>query len=505
MKHIYAILSMTMLCLQLSAQTVSEARTIRTSALMVYDSYVGMMNRLNNGSLTNEVDFVKLFVPGTDSIYNDIMTDSEEKWLTPEAYFSLYASTVKKSGYSFANLSMGTPTEGGDKWTIDLHFSRDVEFPDSVIELPSWRFHYDMQIVMDKELTMDKVFANARISKIAVTGSPEDVIVIVNPQRIPLRFQNRPVGKYDTSCDCIVVDLDGEKPSSIKWDINNSFQPVQVERNGNVYKYSRSSCNIWGVSVGVAPYRIGNKVTLANSGIGNSGSSTRFGGFFGKNMISSDRHAGFLNVGIDLSNSNLSYTSNKPYSYSFAAVDDDGDSYTRNVSVDIKHEKWSITSFVLPVSFSYLINLTPDSERHIYLSAEAGVFVALRAFYSLYYNVNATYTGTYSQYWDVEMDHYYDYGKYQLSGSTASTYSDSFMRFNFGAQLGAGICLQLGNLSFLRFDFTARKNFLREMKGYTDERITTHSPEYNPVLGFANSALDPYLGLTFILLQPINK
>ena len=505
MKRFSLIISLLIFCCQLDAQTVSEARCIRTTALMVYDGYVGIMNRLNDGFSSNEIDFVKMFVEETDSVFNDILIDGEDVWLTPRQYYYLYTSQIKKTDYHFSDFYMGEPISDGDKWVIDVYFSRDVEFPGATVELPPWRFRYAMRIIMEKERTPDKVFSNALIKKISIVDSASSVVVIVNPQKIPLILRDRQIRGYNTDCNCIITDLDGESPADIQTGIDNPFYPIVVDKTGNVYEFYRQLYDIWGVRASVAPYGIGNTPALMNNGITGSNKSLCLGAFYGKYMISTYRDVGFVNIGLELINKNINYRSTITYSYCIPLqVDEDGDIYDRNISLFLNHEKWNIYGVTLPVSFSYLFNLTPYAHRHFYLSTELGFFVTYRAVHALSYNLNASYSGTYHQYWDVEMDHYYDYGDYVLTDGRCSA-NGKIKYFDYGVSLGVGLCYQLSRESFVRFDMALRKGFVLELENNKNRHLTTDYNNYNPVLGFSGYALDPYIGLSFILLRPISK
>lgn len=503
MKRILIISIALLGTLQLSAQTVSEERAIRMTALQVYDRYVNLMGHLHDGSLSNENNFLNLFPEDKDSLYNDILPNDKPRYLTPEQYFANYTANVKNATYNYSQFRIDKPKSSRNQWLVDIHFTREVNYSTPETKLPSWSFQYTVRVVMDKEHNSDNIYNNAHITSITVSYPFQNLVVIVNHERIPLKWLGNDISDYDEGCDCWMTDLGRSNIRDITSEVDNPFFDLRLERQNNIHTYSRQRYDLVGGTLAFAPFGFGNSLDGQYADIDGSNNSFRLGGFYGLNLLSDNSNAGFLNVGLELTNKNFSYDG--IFETHFNATDVDGDPYTCNITADLIDESWHTFGLTVPVSFSYLFNLTPGARNHIFLSAEAGVYATYRIVQSCSYQVSAHYTGTYPQYFNVEMDHYYDYGDFRFDES--QTEPDKATRsFDFGLTFGLGVWYQLDNQSFLRFDISARKGFVSETEYLSGARLTTAATNYTPVLRTSDNGLfDTFVGLSFIWLRPVSK
>lgn len=503
MKRILAISIVLLSTLTLSAQSVTEARAIRTTALLVYDRYVNLMGRLHDGTSSNEDNFLDLFAPGKDSLYNDILPNDRPRYLGAEGYFSNYIENITNATFSYSNFLIGNPRARGKQWSVDLHFSRTVNYVTRDIRYPSWSFQYTMRIVMDRTQNNDKVFDNAKIVSISVEDPFQNCVVVVNPERIPLKWQGRLIYDYDPQCNCWMEDMGRSDINSIQSNVDNSFNGLQVSHKGTAHFYSRQRYDLIGGGIAFAPFGFGNTLDDKFPDIKGSNNAFRVGGFYGLNLLSDDHNAGFLNIGIELTYKHFSYDGF--FQAQIDTVDSDLDTYTRNIKGDLIDESWNSLAITVPVTFSYLFNLTPGAKNHLYLSAEAGLYASFRALQSCSYQLSARYTGTYPQYWGIEMDHYYDYGDARLDEGKVEP-DKGLRKFDVGATLGIGLWYELNPQAFLRLDISARKGFVSETE-YLDDYVLSYSAnDYTPVLRSSDNGLfDTYIGLSFIYLRPVKK
>ena len=489
--------------LRLSAQTTSEARAIRTTALQVYDRYVNVMSRLHDGSLSNENSFRNLFPEDKDSLYNDILPNDKPRYLTPERYFQTYTSVVKNASYSYSSFRLGIPQSSGNQWSITIYFTRECSYSTPEVKLPTWSFQYIVRVVMDKQSNSDHIYNNAHISSIVVKNPFQNLVVVVNPQRVPLKWQGSLIYDYDPDCGCWMSDLGRSNVREITSEVDNPFFTLMLDRKDNIYTYKRQRYDLVGGTVAFAPFGFGNSLDGQFADIKGSNNSFLVRAFYGLNLLSDNRNAGFLNFGLEFTNKNFSYDGF--FETHYAATDADGDPYTRNINANLIDESWHSFGITVPVTFSYLFNLTPGARNHFYLSAEAGLYATLRFAQSCSYNLSARYTGTYPQYFNVEMDHYYDYGDFRLDESSVEP-DKGTKAFDLGVSLGIGLWYQLNEQSFLRFDISARKGFMSQTDYLSNYVLTPDATHYTPVLRSSdNGLLDTFVGLSFIWLRPASK
>lgn len=250
-----------------------------------------------------------------------------------------------------------------------------------------------------------------------------------------------------------------------------------------------------GGGIHYAPFGFGSSASSQFPSIGTSSGAFRLGGIVGKKVLEDGDNMGFVNAGLEFTIK--SYTFDGNHRSHFAAVDADGDDYIRNVSINLKEEHWTSVGIDVPVTFMYLLNLLPEQPRKLYLTLEGGLYFGLRVSQSGSYSLNARYTGTYPQYFNVEMDHYYDYGNYALSDATVSP-SGEMNTLDVGLTFGVGAWYRIDDHSSLRFDITLRKGFLGEAKYMSEYEITRAYNNYTPVLHTLGGLFEPYVGMTYV-------
>lgn len=266
--------------------------------------------------------------------------------------------------------------------------------------------------------------------------------------------------------------------------------------HGAVYSHLGEKYNLIGGGIAFAPSGFGNTLDDQFPDIKGSNNAFRIGGFYGFNLYSYERSAGFINLGLELTYKHFSFDGF--YETHYPSADADLDTYIRNISADIIDESWNSFAITIPVTYCNRFNLTPRASNPFYLSAEAGVYAAFRAVQNCSFQVSARYTGTYPQYWNLEMDQYYDYGNFRFDEKEVEP-DMRLHKLDVGAILGLGLWYEIKSQAFLRLDFSVRKGLVSEAQYLDKYVITGNAKNYVPVLNSSDSGLlDTYIGLSFI-------
>lgn len=508
MKRTILIAVLLLNTMMINAQTATEKRIARTVALNMFDRYTTSMSWLSDRSASAENDFVNLFSPDCDSIYNDILPQNKPTFVDATTYYNIFTSAVKTCEFQYSDLQIDNPVLINNQWVVICRYSAKMNLTgrQPAMRYPLWQFHYVMRIVMDNQQNDNKLYANPRITSILVTNPVRNLAIIVNPSGMPLRFQGRYLNNYDPQCQCLVTDLGKSTINSVETDANNPFYYSTFESKGNTHTVAMERKDVFGVGVFASPYGFGNKVNLAGIKT-KTNNAFHLSVFYGKNVYSDYASTLFVNLGAELTNKNLHYYGNY-VEHLDSMMDSDNDIYTRNIYMNSLHERWHNFAVTGMGSVSYLIDLNRYSYRAIFLSLEAGIYGSYYFKQSLSYDIDALYTGTYPQYFNVEFDHYYDYGSDVHNESIDWEKKNNLKhRIDIGATLGIGLWFQLSDFSFLRFDISARKG-LWTGKYDTFNHLPRSTAEsdvntYQPILTSSkNSLLDTYVGLSYIMLIP---
>lgn len=501
MKKLTFLLSFAIMgSMMLYAQSAKDLRSARATALNVYDRYIIVMNSLRNGG-DYALNFKNLFASNTDSIYNDIIPQPGNPYLNSDDYCQKYNKSVKQADYFYSDFSMEQPRQKGDKWVVVCHFKRMVRYRSkNNFYYPGWQFDYTMRVSMSRNAGDDGLCSNPQIVSLTVSNPIENFVVVMNPSRIPIQWDGVYNAKYDQKCDCWTGDLGDKKISDLADGSSSPFGGVTYSsKPPHFYTYQLSKRNIVGGGVYFAPIAFGNKLDDQFADINEKNNAFRFRAFYGINIMNTSSSAAFLNLGLEFSN--RSHKLSGSYETHYNSLDSDSDSYVRNIYANIDDEQVKVISFGVPITFSYLLKIAGSNERPHYFSVDAGLYASFKALTSHKLTMNATYTGTYNYFGQIEFDHYYDYGHFDLTESNIKTdIKENLNKFDAGFTLGLGLWFSVGNGSFLRADVTMLKGLLSELKYNSEYRITESKDKlYHTALQSSDKgAFDIYFGLSFI-------
>lgn len=485
-------------CLSLNAQSAKDLRIARTTALNVYDRYIIVMNSLRNGG-EYVYNFKDIFSSTTDSIYNDIIPHSGTPYVGSDDYCKFYTSSVKQANYSYSGFSMEQPRLKGNKWIVVCHFDRSVRYRSKEdFRYPDWQFNYTMRIEMDRNTGGDGLYSNPKVTSLTVSNPLNNFVVIMNPSSYPMQFEGTQLA-FNRECKCWVGELGDTKIKDVLGEAPSPFGNASIKkRNPHFYSYQLSKRNIAGFGVYYAPLAIGNKLDKQFTDIKETNNAWRMRGFYGINLVNSANNAAFINIGLEFANRNHKLSGT--YETHYDAIDDDADDYTRNIHAQINDERLKVFTLGIPVTFTYLLRIGGTDEKPHFFSMDAGLFASFKAVTRHKLDMHADYTGTYNYFGNIEFDHYYDYGHFDIKETDIQTdINEQMNKIDAGATLGLGLWFSVGKGSFIRTDFSMLKGFLSEMKYNGDFRITETKEDYHTALQSSNNgAFDFYIGLSFI-------
>ena len=487
----------------ISAQTVRDVRHVKTTALSLYEKYISSVSVLHNGGKYTGDDFMSLFIESGDTVYNDILPANQPQITTAYSYYLTYDSIIKYSNFDYNGFRFSAPQKKGGKWYIDCYFTRTVKFAtrDSVYNIyPAWSFNYTMKIVMDdhiavvrerdgvKEYDPDSLFANPRILSITVDPPLENYFILVNQESIPLRWHGEVVRNYDKDCDCWMMDASKDKISDIKYDGDNLFMQlnyIKDEKHPNFYTFSLDKMNLGGIALAVAPYGLGNRGDHRFVDIKEWNNSAKATLFYGIQLSNTLTTSLFFNMGVDAVYNTYNYSG--LYQCDYYSTDIDGDDYLRKVRVTLNKETINEMSFTVPLTLNYVNSIYQNNNKQLLLYLKAGAYGGVRFLSAAYVDMSSRYTGLYSQYFNTEFDHYYDYGNYEMNQDNISNYNKgSVNMFDYGIDAGVGLWYALNRQYILGFGIDFRKSFVPVLKYESYEYLTTDFNHYESMLQTSN-------------------
>ena len=509
-----ALLAATTVSIQ--AQTVRDVRRVKTTALSLYEKYVHSLGVLHDGGKYTGDNFIDLFVDPGEVIYNDIIPANHPQITNAYGYYTIYDSVIKYANYEYSGFRFNNPQKEGNKWVIDCFFTRTVSFNtrDSVYShYPAWNFNYTMRITMDnqiaivgnrngiKEYDPDSLFANPKIVSITVDQPIEEYAILINKDYIPIRWHGEVVKNYDKECDCWMMDARKDKISDIKYDGDNLFlQLKNTEVRPNFYLFGLDKMNIGGVNIAFAPYGLGNQSDKRFTDIVGQNNSIKASLFYGIQLSNTLSNTLFLNLGVDAVYN--TYTYSGTYEHNYNATDVDGDVYLRKVSATLNRERRSDFELIIPVMLNYVQSVYQKDNKQLFLYLKAGLFGGIRLYSAGKLDMSSRYTGLYSQYFDIEFDHYYDYGSFEMNQNNMSNYNmGNVNALDYGISGSLGVWYKLNRQYLLGFGIDFHKSFSPVLKYEEYEHLTTDYNHYESMLKTSdNGAINIYVGISLIKL-----
>ncbi len=526
---IIIVLFATMMQAKVKAQSYSLAdiRCAKITAILIYEDYVDRIDKLKLRGDYDVYHFMETFgYKGDyydkhkgDTVYNDIVPLNQPQYLSALMYSQTFDSVVENASFfGYNGLIFQDPKKTPGGWQVTCTFNRKVSFVtlDSVV-YPPWIFSYTMTIAMSDTLNIerrsknnrnekfdnDSLFYNARVVKISVLNPLDSYVVISNPEHLPLMWEGKMIEDYYPECQCWMTQGKSDDVNR-KLKINSTtgfFTRLnQVETRPNFYSFTYNKNNLTGLGLAVSPYGFGNRSDNRFEKIDEKNSSFKLSLFYGKQLSGGESLTPFFNFGADIVYNRFSY--NGVFRVSYQDNDSDGDLYTRFIDATLNNEQRGLFEVTVPLTFSLLKNVYQDRERFVFLSFEAGAFGSVRVFSNGFFDMEAKYRGYYPQYFNVEMDHYYDYGDFQMNESSVQNYNKGELkRFDYGLEGGAGVWVNIGSNWLFRFDLKMRMSFAPVVSFSEYDYLTSNYNHYESMLQTSHQGqLNLYLGMTLVKL-----
>ncbi|MDE7090929.1 MAG: hypothetical protein K2O53_04320, partial [Bacteroidales bacterium] len=290
---------------------------------------------------------------------------------------------------------------------------------------------------------------------------------------------------------------------------DNYFQPIeriQDPRDSHIYGFRRCRKNLFSVGVNYTPWGFGNNIAKDRfNGISEYSQAISLSLFYGL-QIGKAKQGGsiwFLNIGLDVNRHYYKYSGSDYTEY--YDIDADGASYLRRIWIDNLSEKVERLSASLPLSASYLLQLTKQRRNQIFLSFELGVFFEYTFLLKNKYSINADYHGLYDYYGGVEFDHYYDYGTFGQNNTQILARARD-LNYDYGAFGNVGCWLALDKSNMLKFHVGYKHGFNTPLKYKDDAIISENKQSYQSLLPSTKQGLrDLFLGVSYVRAITLKK
>ena len=390
------------------AQSVTETRHVKTTALQIYENYKVVMSDLYSKNDYTKDNFMALF-DSKSVIYNDIIPSNNSTLLSPARYFENFKTNIKRIYPVFSDFRMGDPVSVDSKWQIKCYFTRRTRFrTQKDLNYPEWSFNYTMTVEMNKRYDDNKkVYENAKITSVEVDNPLKGFFIIENKENTPLVTKSGETLKdWDTEYQSRIFPEDKWKIKDIQvfepdkdifGDDKTKYSKNRTDANFYQLSIQRLKKDIFGIGINYSPVALGNNTSETNIVNFKESSALSFSLFYGKQIVHKEKSTVFFNAGLELNR----------YSYKFSTK-----------------ENTNIFSVSVPLNVQYLYQLSSQhTKKPIFLSSELGVFAE--------HTLPAT------------------------SKDSLKLYS----RFNYGILGGVGLWFTLDNSNLLKFDVSYRGGF----------------------------------------------
>ena len=471
----------------------------------MYENYTRVVSRLYDPKSSRYGDdFFGMFTE-TAWIYNDILPQNKQQALSPDEYYDLQTSYVKQFSFQDRELALSFPqkTETGE-WEIQCVFKRVVRFhtfKDCVY--PKYEFSYVMTVVVDETLE------HVQVKSIRVLNPLADFFIINNVKNYKIEYDGFMIDGWDDETHSHLFQSPDYDILKMECLSDNYFQPIeriQDPRDSHIYGFQRCRKNLFSVGVNYTPWGFGNNIAKDRfNGISEYSQAVSLSLFYGL-QIGKAKPGGsiwFLNIGLDVNRHYYKYSGSDYTEY--YDIDADGASYLRRIWIDNLSEKVEHISASLPLSVSYLLQLTKQRRNQIFLSFELGVFFEYTFLLKNKYSINADYHGRYDYYGGVEFDHYYDYGAFGQKGTqTLGTAKD--LRYDYGVSGNVGCWLALDKSNMLKFSIGYKHGFNTPLKYEGDRVISENRQSYQSLLPSTKQGLrNLFLGISYVWAITLKK
>ncbi|MDR1793593.1 MAG: hypothetical protein LBR36_09205 [Bacteroidales bacterium] len=491
------------------SQSVTEVRIIKTTALDVYEQYVGIINKLNDGSVYNEDNFLHLFDENA-TIYSDILPDKDRKTqpkLSPQEYFDKFTKNIEMIYCKDTNFDLQFPSLEQNQWTIKCEFVRQIRFKakkhklqyrnECKCEYPEWQFNYIITITMDTVYdSQNKKFKNAKIQKIEVKDPLSDFFIIENMDKYNLVYENKKIDKWDKEYNSRMFSATDYNINRFtilsKNNENPYFQPLNLSQDKDdtrFYEINKSKKNLFGIGIDYAPISIEKKInSTVFPNITQKNQAFSFSIYGGIQLGQKSKTTTFFNIKPHFNFYQSKF--NGDYITQYNAIDSDNDPYLRKINISSLFEKVNILTISIPVSFEFFFQLTKSQKNPVFFSLELGGYAEYRFFIQNKFNINAYYSAIYDYFGGIEFDKYYDYGYFDLNQNDISqSLKNKINSLDYGAFGALGLWFALNKNNLLKFSITYKHGFQAPMKFKTDYVPSENYYTYETLLQNVNSGL----------------
>ncbi|NDP22165.1 MAG: hypothetical protein GZ091_13955 [Paludibacter sp.] len=376
----------------------------------------------------SDISFYSLFSDNA-IIYNDYLPKNDKQELSPLEYYNLTQDDLSKStiGVEISNLSFIDSLEvrGRSNYGIKLKLTKGIYFRNwNNFRYPDRKFILNFKILINVinsnkiDCKIESITSETQITEFCVAKfSLKDVDLINDP--IKIKDEILEIEGKNNEITVFIPNITNPK-GIIKIESYDAYLNIKSDTaklpDKNIYfvdvrnyKYDIGLNLQYNIT---SNYQLNSIEDITNSLLKNISSTTYGYGIgidFNRKIAKLGRTNFYLNTGIGLEKTGIEFSGSNYNEYS--ALDVDGDSYLRQVQLNNIKEKIDLNYLYLPIGikFKYLLN------KKFSLEAGGGAKVYYLVSNSYSASTSTSYKGYYDQYDKLTMDHYYDYGYFDLS------------------------------------------------------------------------------------------
>lgn len=446
------------------AQTLQEVRVARLLAIDTYDKLSNISMEIHNVGKNYYLydDFIQLFID-TARIYNDLLPDNSNQYVSPFQYLSIYENKIATDKIDFQAFELNEMVKKQEDgfYTIKCRFTKSVKYITyKGYHYPQCSFRYSMTLVIDQNME------HALISEIIPDYPICDFYILSKHPNHDILFHRIPIDEYDENNLKLFVadqyDLDS-------FSITNSdfFQRAEFIRDTidpHFYRLEEPKIDMASFSLGVGLYTIGNRVSnkiLPSMDLyAQQNYPMQLCGKYSRQfprMNPLQKSIWFMNIGASIDWTKYKISAN--YSRIIDAIDEDGEAYSRSIYVKLKKENIDKVDFTIPITFEALFPINTKKSVQQFISLELGVWGSVTLFNHIQYDAETSYKGTYNYFDGVTFEKYYDYGDFKLNEQTCKPeyYSN---RFNFGGIASLSYLIHIKEFNMLKFGVQYKQGYM---------------------------------------------
>ena len=394
----------------------------------------------------SDVSFYSLFNENA-TIYNDYLPQNHKQDLSPEEYYNLTQNDKTKStiGVEISDLSFidSLEVKGNNDYRVKLKLTKSIYFRNwNKFRYPDRKFvlFFSIQVNtsnFDKiDCKIESITCESPIKEFSIAKFNLKDVDLINE---PIKIGGEPIESDESEFTLFIPNIPNPK-EIIKIESFDAYLNIRSDTakmpdkniyfvNVRNYKFDIGLNIQYNVT---SNYQLSSIEAISNGFLSNINSTTYGYGIgidFNRKIAKSGRTNFYLNFGIGIEKTGIGFSGSNYNEHS--ASDVDGDPYLRQIELNDIKENIDLNYLYLPIGikFKYLLDKK--------FSLEA--IVGAKAYYlfnqSCSITTSASYKGYYEQYDKLTMDHYYDYGYFDLSFQNKKL---QLPEFNYGlfANLG---------------------------------------------------------------------